>query len=258
MSVAGLEPRIIPCLLLKNLGLVKGRQFKDHRYVGDPINAVQIFNAKEVDEILFLDITATQESRTPAPDFIQRIADQCLVPFAVGGGLRSVADIRKMLNAGAEKVCINTAALENETFIKQAADAFGSQSVIVSLDVKKSFWGTLEVYVRCGSKKVKGTPLELARWVEAQGAGEILLNSIDRDGSREGFDLKLINEISQAVSVPVIACGGAGSNDDFRQALREGHADAVAAGSLFVFHGRRQGVLISYPSAQEKAEILSG
>lgn len=250
-----LRPRVIPCLLLRNLGLVKGVGFKDHRYVGDPINAVQIFNSKEVDEILFLDITATAENRIPSPDLIQRIADQCLVPFAVGGGIKSLADAKALLSSGAEKICLNTAALENPNLIRQIADTFGSQSVIVSIDIKKGFWGRYDAYIRCGSQKISGSPIELARLAEDHGAGEVLITSIDRDGTRQGYDLDLIRSVSESVSIPTIAGGGAGSYEDLTLALRDAKADAVAAGSLFVFHGRRQAVLISYPSAEEHDTI---
>lgn len=253
---SSLEPRIIPCLLLKNLGLVKGVKFKDHRYVGDPINAVRIFNSKEVDEILFLDITATQENRIPSPEFIQRIADQCLVPFAVGGGLRTLDQVKQMMGAGAEKVCLNTAALENPKFIEEIAGHFGSQSVMVSLDVKKSFFGVYEIFSRNGTQKIKGSLEATVQRVEAAGAGEILLNCIDRDGTRQGFDLELLRRVAKITFVPMIASGGAGEYGHLKTALTEGHADAVAAGSLFVFHGRRQGVLISYPSVEERKSIL--
>jgi cyclase len=252
-----LRPRVIPCLLLKGEGLYKGSKFRDHRYIGDPINAVQIFNTKESDEILFLDISATAEGRITSPETIQRIADQCLIPFAVGGGIRSIEDAKKILSSGAEKVCLNTAALENPSLIRQIADTFGSQSIVVSIDVKKSFLGGYGVYTRCGSRKISGKLTETAQQVEAQGAGEILLNNIDLDGTRQGFDLGLIQTIVDSVSIPVIAAGGAGSYSDLRQALVQAKADAVAAGSLFVFHGRRQAVLISYPSPEEHKEITS-
>ncbi len=240
-----LRTRIIPCLLLKNKGLVKGIQFKDHRYVGDPINAVQIFNSKEVDEILFLDITATKENRIPDLDLIQRISDQCLVPFAVGGGIKSLDDARKILSSGAEKVCINSEALVNLKLITDISNTFGKQSVVVSIDYKKNFFGKLEAFTNCGSKKVSSNIIELAKQIETAGAGEILLNSIEQDGTREGFDTKTIQLISEAVRIPVIASGGAGSIEHFKDAIKSG-ADAVSAGSFFVFHGKRQAVLISY------------
>lgn len=250
-----LEPRIIPCLLLKGKGLVKGAQFKNHRYVGDPINAVQIFNSKEVDEIIFLDIEATKNGRIPDPEFIQKIADQCLVPFAVGGGIRSLEDARKILRSGAEKVCLNSAAWESPQLITEIAEEFGSQSIVVSLDYKKNLWGKKEAYIKCGTQKIKGSLEELAQLAEKQGAGELLLNSIDRDGSREGYEIDLIRDVSKNLKIPVIAQGGAGSEDDLKEVLQ--HTDAAAAGSLFVFHGRRQGVLISYP-AKEQLRVIKG
>jgi imidazole glycerol-phosphate synthase subunit HisF len=251
-----LQPRIIPCLLLRGHGLVKGVRFSNHRYVGDPINVVQIFNAKEVDEILFLDIAATTEGRTTPPGAIQRIADQCLFPFAVGGGIRTLAQARAILGAGAEKVCLNTAAFETPNLVREIADTFGAQSVIVSIDVRKGPFRREEVYVRCGTRKLPGTAEEAAAKMATLGAGEILLNSIDRDGARQGYDIELLRRVACAVSVPVIAAGGAGTYDHLAEALSAGQADAVAAGSLFVFHGRRQAVLITYPTAQERTEIL--
>ena len=250
-----LEPRIIPCLLLMGAGLVKGIKFKDHRYVGDPINAVQIFNSKEADEILFLDITATLENRKISTELIQRVADQCLIPFGVGGGIQSIQDARSILNAGAEKVCLNTAALERPELIREIADTFGSQSVIVSIDVKKSYLGKYEVYVRSGTKKISGSIEQVLDVIQSQGAGEVIINSIDRDGTREGYDLNLIRRCSDKMKIPLIALGGAGSVDDLSQAIIGGGADAVAAGSLFVFHGRRRGVLISYLSEEERGQF---
>ncbi len=252
-----LRPRIIPTLLLKGLGLVKGKQFKDHRYIGDPMNAVSIFNTKEVDEILFLDITATSENRIPSPEFIQKIADSCLVPFAVGGGIRNVDDARIILKSGAEKVCLNTAALLNPKVIQNISQEFGNQSIVVSIDVKKNFFGKVEVYTNCGMKKF-GKPLfETIDETLSMGAGEIIINNIDRDGMLNGYDLQLLEEISNKINVPLIASGGAGSLADLKEGLNKGCADAVAAGSLFVFHGKRQAVLISYPDENEMKSIYN-
>lgn len=252
-----LRPRVIPTLLLRNLGLVKGVKFRDHRYVGDPINAVQIFNAKEVDEILFLDILATAEQRIPDPELIQRIADQCLVPFTVGGGIQTLQHIRTLLNAGAEKICLNSSALERPEFVKQAAETFGSQCVMVCIDVKKNFFGKYEVYSRCGTKKIKGSPSEIAQKMQDYGAGEIVIQSIDRDGTREGYDLNLIRSVTQTANVPIIASGGAGNLEDFKKAVEKSQADSVAAGSFFVFHGRRLAVLIQYPTFEEIEQLFS-
>jgi cyclase len=246
-----LRPRVIPCLLLRGEGLVKGVRFKDYKYVGDPINAVKIFSEKEVDELLFLDISATHENRIPAPDLIQRIADESFMPFGVGGGIRTVQHIRSLLSAGAEKVSINTAAVENPTLITEASEIFGVQSVMVSIDVKRKWTGAYRVYTHGGAKATKLDPIDWACQVEMLGAGEILLNAIDRDGTMKGYDLNLIKSVANAVNIPLIACGGAGKIQDLHDALHISDASAVAAGSFFVFHGPKRAVLINFPTAAE-------
>lgn len=250
-----LLPRVIPCLLLKGLGLVKGVQFKDHRYIGDPMNAVQIFNTMEADEMLFLDILATAENRIPDLDLIQKIADQSLMPFGVGGGIQNVTHIRDILKAGAEKVCLNTYALKNPDLITEAANIFGRQSLVVSIDIKKHKKGHYEVYTNCGTELFSEDLQGICNLMQAKGAGEILLNSIDRDGTMQGYDLEIIGQIAQRVKVPLIVCGGAGHLDDLKEAIHVGHASAAAAGSMFVFHGPRRAVLISYPDKKELQTI---
>lgn len=251
-----LKARVIPCLLLKNKGLVKTVQFKEPRYVGDPINAVWIFNQKEVDELIFLDIMATKESNKPSIELISKISDECFMPLTVGGGIRSVEDIKELLNAGAEKVSINTYAVENPSFIKEASDVFGSQSIVVSIDAKRHKKGLYEVFTHRGTRPAGIDPVSLAVQMEGMGAGEILINSIDREGTMEGYDIQLIREVSDAVNIPVIACGGAGKLEDFADAINVGHASAVAAGSFFVFHGRRRAVLINFPTREELEPLL--
>lgn len=253
-----LLPRVIPVLLLSGKGLVKGVQFGKHSYIGDPINTVQIFNAKEVDELIFLDITATAEKRITSRDVIQRIADQCLMPFSVGGGIKTIKDIRDILSAGAEKVCLNTAAMENPSIIRQASDIFGRQSIIVSIDVRPNKKGGYDVYSRCGTKKIGMEPLTVALQMAELGAGEIMLHFIDRDGTMTGYDLPLLKLVCQSVSVPVIACGGAGNLEHLREGISIGMASAVAAGSFFVFQGSRRAVLISYPNKKEMQFIRQG
>jgi len=248
-------PRIIPCLLLSGKGLVKGINFRKHQYVGDPINAVYIFNEKEVDELLFLDVSARKENRIPPLDLVEKIADECLMPFGVGGGITNIQEIRNLLSIGAEKVCICTAAIENPNIIKEAADTFGSQSIIVSIDVKKNTWGKYEVYKKCGTKSTGLDPVEYAMRVEKSGAGEILINSIDKDGTMNGYDLEIIKKITDIVSIPVIACGGAGKYSDLAEPINNSNCSASAAGSLFVFHGPRKAVLINYPSKEELEQI---
>ena len=242
-----IKPRIIPVLLLHNNGLVKGIHYRNHKYVGDPINAVRIFNEKGADELFILDISATKRGGIADPGFIERIANECYMPFGVGGGIRSITDIRQLLRAGAEKVSINTAAIQRPELIKEACEKFGSQSITVSIDVKRTWRGNYCVYSHSGTIKTSLDPTKWAVEVALFGAGEILLNSIDRDGTRNGFDLELIKKISSAVDIPVIACGGAGNIVHFSQAIEQGGASAVAAGSLFVFFGPHRSVLIQYP-----------
>jgi len=246
-----LKPRIIPVLLLKGEGLYKGVHFGDYKYVGDPINAVKIFSEKEVDELLFLDILASAEKRTVSLELIRQIADECYMPFGVGGGIRDVDTIRQVLKAGAEKVSLNTAAIENPDLIGQAARIFGRQSVVVSIDVKKNWLGSYQVCTYSGQKQLKLDPVRWAKQAEEAGAGEILLTSIDRDGTMKGYDLDLIRSVSSAVHIPVIACGGAGSVQDLSESIRQGGASAAAAGSFFVFHGPKRAVLINVPDKEE-------
>lgn len=251
-------PRVIPCLLLRGQGLVKGVQFDNYKYVGDPINAVRIFSEKEVDELIFLDIAATKEDRVSDPALIQMIADESFVPFCVGGGIRKLSQIRDLLNAGAEKVAINTAAVETPDFVREAAATFGSQSIIISIDVKRSWLGAYTVYTRSGNCNTGLNPVALARQAEQLGAGEILLTSINRDGTRLGYDIPLIRSVATAVSIPVIACGGARSLPDIHDAVVKGSASAAAAGSLFVFHGPKRAVLINFPGRSDLDALWTG
>ncbi|MAJ43843.1 MAG: imidazole glycerol phosphate synthase subunit HisF [Candidatus Marinimicrobia bacterium] len=242
------RPRVIPILLLKGLGLVKSIKFKDYRYIGDPINAVKIFNDLKADELLFLDILASKEKRSISLDFVRNVGDEANMPFAVGGGIKTIQDIKEIINAGAEKVVINTYAIENPNFIKQAADIFGSSTIVVSIDVKKMFLGKKQVYKFGGSKSTGLDPISYAKIMEEKGAGEIIINSIDKDGQMQGYDLKLVKDVSKAVKIPVVAAGGAGNINDLKKAVEESYASAVAAGSMFVYHGPRKAVLINYPS----------
>jgi cyclase len=244
------RPRVIVTLLLKNKGLVKGIKFKNHKYVGDPLNAVKIFNDKKADELVFLDIQATNENRNIDISLVKAIGDQCNMPFSVGGGIRSIAQIKDCIKAGAEKVVINTYAFENPYFIKEASDYFGSSTIVVSIDVKKNLFGKYQVYTNSGAKNTSVNPIEYATLVEQNGAGEIIVNSIDNDGAMQGYDLELTKLISENVSIPVIALGGAGNLTDFKLAIEHGNASAVAAGSLFVYYGHRRAVLINYPDRE--------
>lgn len=252
-----LKTRVIPCLLLKSDGLVKTVKFSQPKYVGDPINAVKIFNEKEVDELVFLDITATIENRKPPFDLISRIASECFMPFCYGGGITTVEDIAELFKLGVEKVAINTQALRNPSLIERAAESFGSQSIVVSIDAKKNLFGKYRVFMHGGRKSAKIDPVSFAKQMEAAGAGELLLNSIDRDGTGQGYDLELIRTVSESVRIPVIACGGAGKLDDFSEAVKDAGASAVAAGSLFVFQGPHRAVLITYPATSELERRLN-
>jgi cyclase len=248
--------RIIPCLLLRNNGLVKTVRFKESTYIGDPINTVKIFNEKEVDEIFFLDIDATKSKKEPPYDLIRNIATECFMPFAYGGGIQSIQQIEKIIKSGAEKIIINSQAFLKRNFIREAVQQFGSSTIAVSMDVKKEFLRGNTVYIKGGTLSTGMNPVDYAREIADEGAGEILINSIDRDGVMEGYDIELIKSISQSVRVPIIACGGAGSLVDFRLAVKEGGASAAAAGSFFVFHGKRRAVLITYPSYTEISNLF--
>ena len=250
--------RVIPVLLIQKGGLVKSVKFKDHKYVGDPINAVKIFNEKEVDEIIILDISATSEEIGPNIKKIKEITSEAFMPLGYGGGISKLEEIMELIEAGVEKVIINSAAFHNPQLITAASQNIGSQSVVVSVDIKKNIWGKYKVYVQNGSRNTNVDPVEYAKQCEANGAGEIFLNSIERDGTYTGYDLELLEKITSVLTIPVIACGGAGSVKDFSKAIKTGHASAVAAGSFFVFQRPHQAVLISYPSQAELRNNLYG
>jgi cyclase len=239
--------RVIPVLLIKNQGLVKSVQFKNHKYVVDPINAVKIFNEKEVDELAILDISASAEHRPPDISKIAEIAGEAFMPLSYGGGISTVEEVKQLLFSGIEKVVLNKSAHLKPELITEIANSFGSQSVMASIDVKKNFLGRYKVYTDNGSNNTGLDPVEFAKQCETKGAGEILLNSIARDGTYKGYDLELLKAISTAVNIPVVACGGAGTIEDFRMAILEGKASAVSAGSMFVFQRPHNAVLISYP-----------
>lgn len=250
-------PRIIPILLLKGKGLVKTVKFKEPKYIGDPINAVKIFNDLKADELIFLDITATKEKRCVSVELIKDIGDEAFMPFGVGGGISTIGQIEQILKAGAEKVIINTNAIINPALIEQAAKIFGSQSIVVSIDVKKSFLGKFKVVIKDGTENTKLNPADAAKRVEDLGVGEIIINSIDNDGTMNGYDLKLIKSIVEQVSVPVVACGGAGNLAHLKDAYTSGNAHSMAAGSIFVFHGPRRAVLVNYPSKMEIIKLFN-
>jgi len=245
--------RVIPVLLIQKGGLVKSVKFKDHKYVGDPINAVKIFNEKEVDEIVVVDISASAEKRPPNFKQAKEIASEAFMPLGYGGGISKLDEIKELIEGGVEKVILNTSAFTNPGLVHEGAKYIGSQSMVVSIDVKKDFWGKYKVFVQNGAKNTGIDPVTFARQMENAGAGEIFLNAIDKDGTFSGYDTALIKLISASVNIPVVAIGGAGSVNDFLQALESG-ASAVSAGSLFVFQRPHRAVLISYPSQAELKE----
>lgn len=242
------RPRIIPVLLLKDKGLVKTVQFKHPRYIGDPINAVRIFNDLKADELVFLDILASRENRVISLDFVRNVGEEANMPFSVGGGINSVELIRDILHVGAEKAVINTAAALNPVFIKQAADLFGSSAITVCIDIRKTWRGRVQTRIYGGSKATDQDPADFALLMEKQGAGELIIQSIDKDGTMEGYDIDLVRRISEAVTIPVVALGGAGNQEDMKKVFKEGHASAMAAGSMFIYHGPRKAVLVNYPT----------
>lgn len=251
-----LRPRALPCLLLHRGRLVKTVRFADPKYVGDPINAVRIFNDMEVDEIAVLDIGATPEKRGIPYDLLGEMASECFVPMVYGGGVKSVEDARKVLGLGVEKVAVNTAAVDDIDLIGRIAAAFGSQSVVASVDASKRMFGGYRVMARGGRQAVK-TPVDVwVRQLASAGAGEILITSIDRDGTMEGYDLPLVRLVTGAVRLPVIASGGAGCVEDMGAVVAQAGASAAAIGSLAVYQGQNRAVLINFPTpAQLKAVI---
>ncbi len=252
-----LRPRVIPVLLVRRGGLVKTRRFRDATYVGDPRNAVRIFNEKEVDELVVLDIDATTDQLQPDYGLIREIVSEAFMPVGYGGGIRSVEQAQRLLSLGIEKVVLGTAALEQPQLVSDLACTVGSQSVVACIDIRKRLLGRYEACVRngrCGSGR---DPLEVAIAMQAAGAGELVAQFVDRDGEMQGYDTEMVRRITSKVTVPVIALGGAGRLDDLYQAIGEGGASAAAAGSLFVFHGRHRAVLISYPRPEELDRLWS-
>ena len=251
-----LHARVIPCLLLRNGGLVKTVKFSQPRYIGDPINAVRILNDKEVDELVFLDIGDGTAAAGPNFDLLADIASEAFMPFGYGGGITRIDQVQRLYALGVEKVIFNTAAADTPALITQAATIAGSSGVVVSIDVRRNWLGRYSVWVQSGRRDLKRDPVTYAQEIERRGAGEILLNVIDRDGMMEGYDLDILKRVADAVSVPVVAVGGAGVLPHFRQAIDHG-ASAVAAGSMFVFHGKHRAVLITYPEYETLENLFT-
>jgi cyclase len=253
-----LRPRIIPCLLVHEKGLVKTVSFKTPKYVGDPLNAVKIFNEKESDELIVLDIDASVNGVAPDYKMIADLASECRMPLCYGGGIRTVAQAKHIISLGVEKIAISSAAVENPELIAQIADEVGRQSVVVVLDVKKRMLSKeYEVYIHNGRKNTKLNPIELAKKVEALGAGEIVFNSIDQDGQMKGYDLNLAQRARAAVGIPITILGGAGSLHDVEKLVGACGVVGASAGSLFVFKGVYKAVLINYPNVSQRDEIVA-
>jgi cyclase len=232
--------------------LVKTIKFGEARYLGDPINIVKIFNDKEVDELVLLDISATVEKKRPPFELIEKIASEAFMPLGYGGGIRSLEDVKAILGLGIEKVIINTCAVENPSFVNDVANFAGNQSTVVSIDVKKGILGKYEVRTHRGTKATGFDPVEFAVRMEKEGAGELILCSIDRDGTMKGYDIDLIRRVTAAVNIPVVACGGSRTAKDLGEAIKQGGASAAGAGSMFVFQGPHRAVLISYPNIENE------
>jgi len=251
-----LKTRIIPCLQLIDQSLVKTIQFNKYGYIGDPINTVRIFNELEVDELCFLDIRATIQKRTPNFRILSEIANECFMPLSYGGGVKDCDTALKILSIGFEKIVINSAATENINLISDIAEHSGNQSVIVSIDVKKSLFGSYSVYSHDGTNKTGFTPVEWAKKAEEAGAGELLITSMDREGTWKGFDLELVKQITDNVSIPVIANGGAGSIEDIANVVHHSNASAVALGSMVVYQQKGMGVLVNFPDRMKLERLL--
>lgn len=243
-------PRVIPVLLLTDSGVVKSTRFKDRRYVGDPINALRVFNEKEVDEVVIVDIDAWKHRRGPNFERVAELAGECFMPLGYGGGVTTLDQIRTLFRCGVEKVLLNTALYSHPDLVSQAADIAGSQSIVACIDVKKNWLGRPRVCVSGGTIDTGLDPVEFAQQMASKGAGEIVLQSMDADGTQGGYDLDLIAKVAAAVNVPVVALGGAGNLAHMAAAIRAG-AHAAAAGSFFVFHGKHRAVLITYPRIEE-------
>jgi cyclase len=240
--------RVIPCLLLKNQGLVKTIKFKNEIYIGDPINAIRIFNDKQVDELVFLDILASRENRKPNISYISRLASECFMPFAYGGGIKTLDQIAELNSVGVEKVIINSAAFLDEKFVPNAVERFGTSSIVLSLDFKKDLFGNYNAYIFGGTKKINMSFKDILTKVNNWQVGEVIINCIDRDGVMNGYDEILIKKASSDLDMPLVALGGAGKLEHMKSVVSSAGASAVAAGSFFVFYGPHKAVLINYPT----------
>jgi cyclase len=250
------RPRIIPVLLLKGTELVKTVGFQSPNYIGDPINAVHLFNSMKADELVFLDINASKENRLVNIELMKEVGDEANMPFAVGGGINTLNDIQLLISAGAEKVILGTAAGENPLFVKEASEAFGSSTIAVCIDVKRSWFGKQKVWISNGTRSIAHDPVTYAKLMEEMGAGELIIQSVERDGKMNGYDQELIRAMSSAVRIPVVALGGAKTLDDMKSLHSKCTINGLAAGSLFVYQGNNKGVLINYPDRSTIQELF--
>lgn len=251
-----LKHRVIPCLLLRNGGLVKTLRFSEPKYVGDPINAIRIFNDKEVDELMVLDITASKEKKEPNYALIEQFASECFMPLSYGGGIKTMEQAQRLFNSGIEKICLQTSVLDDLSLVKNLSDKWGSSSILVSVDVKRNWLGQPKLYSAATGKTLDKKWQDYMLDAVKAGAGEIVLNAVDKDGTMKGMDIELIKEAAKILSVPLVAVGGAGSLADIKAAVDAG-ANAVSAGAFFVFQGPHRAVLITYPKYNELVQLLS-
>jgi cyclase len=249
------KPRLIPVLLLHNQGLVKSIQFKNHRYIGDPINAVKIFNDLGADELTFLDIDATKQNKKIDIQILKNISEEANMPFSYGGGISALSQIEEILKSGVERVILGTIAATKPSFVEEASKLFGASSICVCVDVKKSFFGKEKVYVKNGSIKTDFNPLEFSKLMQDKGVGELIIQSVDRDGTKSGYNIELIKEISESVNIPIVALGGSKNIEDMKTLYEKTVINGFGAGSMFVYHGNRDGILINYPNKDLKKTL---
>jgi cyclase len=251
-----IDKRVIPCLLLHKGGLFKTEKFNKPTYIGDPINAIKIFNEKEVDELMFFDIDSSAQHRDPNYKMIEDIASECFMPLSYGGGVKTIEQMKKIFKLGVEKISLSSQVVENPNFLLEATSIFGSQSVIVTIDIKKDFWGNKKIFIYNGKKNTKLDPINFVKKIETLGAGEIVVNSIDHDGVMCGYDIELLKVIKSITKVPIVALGGAGNLIHMKEVFQISNVDAAACGSMFLYQGPLKGVLISYPSVKKIQELL--
>lgn len=251
-----LQKRIIPCLLLHKGGLYKTEKFKKPNYLGDPINAIKIFNEKEVDELIFLDIDVSVENKEPNYNLIDAIASECFMPLCYGGGVKTIEQMRKIYSLGVEKISLSSQAILNPNLIKEAALLFGSQSIVLTLDIKKDIWGKNKIFIKNGKKNTKIDPLDFIKKIQNLGAGELVINSIDNDGSMKGYDELFLANARQNTNLPIIALGGCGSLEHIESLFKNTGINAAACGSFFVYQGSLKGILISYPPYAKIQKLL--